>query len=245
MSRTVPINIVIPMAGNGSRFKQAGYEKPKPFIDVKGSPMIEVVIKNLECPDANFILIARKEDIEKEWKTSEYLIEKYGVKFIYVNSLTEGAACTILFARKYINNETPLLIANSDQFVEVDIKNFIEDMNKRKLDGSIMTFTDSQRNPKWSFAEIDKNSHVTRVKEKVAISDQATVGIYLFSKGHYFVDSAIDMIIRNDRTNNEFYTCPVYNYMINDGYKVGIYNIESSKMHGLGTPEDLERFLKK
>ncbi len=239
------INIVIPMAGNGSRFKQAGYEKPKPFIDVNGLPMIEIVIKNLECPDANFILIARKEDVEKEEAASKYLIEKYGVKFIYVNSLTEGASCTILFARKYINNETPLLIANSDQFAEVNIKNFIEDMNKRELDGSIMTFTDPERNPKWSFAEIDQNSYVTRVKEKVAISDQATVGIYLFRKGHYFVDAAIDMIIRNDRTNNEFYTCPVYNYMINNGYKVGIYNIKSSKMHGLGTPEDLERFLKK
>ncbi|EAH7076626.1 lipopolysaccharide biosynthesis protein, partial [Campylobacter jejuni] len=141
----------------------------------------------------------------------------------------------------YINNDTPLMIANSDQIVDVDIADFINDSFKRGLDGSILTFIDKEKNPKWSFAKLN-NDLVVEVKEKEAISEFATVGIYFFNKGKIFVESAIDMIIENDRVNNEFYTCPVYNYAIKSGAKIGIYNINFSKMHGIGIPEDLEIF---
>ncbi|BDL77480.1 hypothetical protein THJ020_16250 [Campylobacter jejuni] len=147
----------------------------------------------------------------------------------------------MLYARKYINNDTPLMIANSDQIVDINIADFINDSFKRGLDGSILTFIDKEKNPKWSFAKLN-NDLVVEVKEKEAISEFATVGIYFFNKGKIFVESAIDMIIENDRVNNEFYTCPVYNYAIKSGAKIGIYNIDFSKMHGIGTPEDLEIF---
>ncbi len=145
---------------------------------------------------------------------------EYPVKFISIDKLTEGTACTVLFAREYINNSSPLLIANSDQIIDSDINEFIFDSRARGLDGSILTFIDHELNPKWSFAEIDSNGFVLRVKEKEAISNIATVGIYLFSKGSDFVDGAVDMIINNDRINNEFYTCPVYNYSIQDAKKI-------------------------
>ncbi len=239
------INIVIPMAGQGSRFAKAGYEKPKPFIDVDGKPMIVRVLENLAYPDARYILIARKEHMEKEAELVAQIEKEFNVIFIPIDKLTEGTACTVLYARKYINNEEPLLIANSDQIVDMNIADFIDDCKNRNLDGSILTFIDEHRDPKWSFAKLDKNNLVTEVKEKVVISEFATVGIYLYAKGKDFVNASVDMIIENDRVNNEFYTCPTYNYVIKDGSKIGVYNIEFEQMHGIGTPEDLNIYLKK
>jgi len=238
------INIVIPMAGAGSRFAKAGYETPKPFIDVNGKPMIVRVLENLTCPDARYILIARKEHMEKNIKLIEQIKKEFNVLFIPIDKLTEGTACTVLYARKYINNEEPLLIANSDQIVDINISDFIDDCQRRKLDGSILSFIDKHKDPKWSFAKIDKNNLVTEVKEKVAISECATVGIYLYSKGRYFVDATIDMIIENERVNSEFYTCPTYNYAIKENAKIGIYNINFEQIHGIGTPDDLDVYLK-
>lgn len=235
------MNIVIPMAGLGSRFVKAGFDKPKPFIDVLGKLMIVRVLENLKYKGARYILIARKEHLTKEKKLVDEIKNNFNVEFIAIDKLTEGTACTVLYARKYINNDTPLMIANSDQIVDIDIADFINDSFKRGLDGSILTFIDKEKNPKWSFAKLN-NDLVVEVKEKEAISEFATVGIYFFNKGKIFVESAIDMIIENDRVNNEFYTCPVYNYAIKNGAKIGIYNIENNQMHGIGTPEDLEIF---
>jgi dTDP-glucose pyrophosphorylase len=238
------INIVIPMAGQGSRFAKAGYEKPKPFIDVDGKPMIVRVLENLAYPDARYILIARREHMEKEAELVKQIEKEFNAIFIPIDKLTEGTACTVLYARKYINNDEQLLIANSDQIVDMNIADFIDDCKDRNLDGSILTFIDHYKDPKWSFAALDENNLVTEVKEKVVISEFATVGIYLYSKGRDFVNASIDMIIENDRVNNEFYTCPTYNYAIKEGSKIGIYNIEFEHMHGIGTPEDLNLYLK-
>ena len=231
------------MAGLGSRFSEAGYEKPKPFIDVSGKPMIERVLENLNVENAQFILVARKEHLEQERELVNYIKREFKLLFISINQLTEGTACTVLSARKYINNQFPLLIANSDQIIDIDLKEFLDDANERDLDGSIITFYDEDKNPKWSFAELDKKDQVIRVKEKEAISNHATVGIYYFKTGTIFVDGAIDMIASNDRVNNEFYTCPVYNYVIADKKKIGIYEIPYESMHGLGTPEDLNSYV--
>ncbi|EAH7997308.1 lipopolysaccharide biosynthesis protein [Campylobacter jejuni] len=235
------MNIVIPMAGLGSRFVKAGFDKPKPFIDVLGKPMITRVLENLKYKDAKYILIARKEHLIQEKKLVDEIKNNFNAEFIGIDKLTEGTACTVLYARKYINNDTPLMIANSDQIVDINIADFINDSLNRSLDGSILTFIDKEKNPKWSFAKLN-NDLVMEVREKEAISEFATVGIYFFNKGKIFVESAIDMIIENDRVNNEFYTCPVYNYAIKNGAKIGIYNIDFSKMHGIGTPKDLEIF---
>ncbi|WP_103641059.1 glycosyltransferase family 2 protein [Campylobacter concisus] len=238
------MNILIPMAGLGSRFAKAGYKKPKPFIDVSGKPMIVRVLENLKYPDAKYILVAQWEHLQKEKELVEKIEHEFNAVFVPIEKLSEGTACTVLYARKFINNSTPLLIANSDQIVDIDIAAFIDDCKNRELDGSILTFVDEYKDPKWSFAKIDDNGLVKEVKEKEVISPYATVGIYLYSRGSDFVNSAVDMIARNDRVNNEFYTCPTYNYAIKDGLKIGIYNIHFNQMHGIGTPEDLNSYLK-
>lgn len=237
------INIVIPMAGSGSRFANAGYQKPKPFVDVKGKPMIVRVLENLTHKDAQHLIVAQKKHIEEENALVKQIEREYGAIFIPINKLTEGMVCTVLFARKYINNDVPLLLANSDQIVDIKIGDFIDDCFARGLDGSILTFEDKYRDPKWSFAELNNNGFVKEVKEKEPISKYATVGIYLYAKGIDFINAAIDMIIENDRTNNEFYTCPSFNYAIRNGKKIGIYNIEFNQMHGIGTPEDLNKYI--
>ena len=235
------INIVIPMAGAGSRFAKAGYTKPKPFIDVLGKPMICHVLDNLNMPDAKFILLARAEHYNNEQKTVDWIKSNYNVEFVLIDKLTEGAACTVLHAHRLINNDTPLLIANSDQIVDMEIADYIKDSEERNLDGSVLCFEDNDK--KWSYAKLDGNGFITEIKEKEVISDNATVGIYYFKRGRDFVENAIDMIVRNERVNNEFYVAPVYNYAINLGKKFGIYTIDKTQMHGTGTPEDLDKYI--
>jgi len=233
------LNVLIPMAGAGSRFQQAGYTFPKPLIDVKGKPMIQTVIENLNV-EANFIFVVQKEHREKYNLDTLLNLITPNCKVVEVNSLTEGAACTTLLAKEYINNDAPLLMANSDQFVEWDSNEFMYKMVEQNVDAGILSFKSTH--PKWSFAKINEFGYVTEVAEKKPISDIATAGIYYWAKGIDYVKYAEQMISKNIRVNNEFYVCPVFNEAIKDNKKIKTFNIE--KMWGLGTPEDLQYFLK-
>jgi dTDP-glucose pyrophosphorylase len=160
-----------------------------------------------------------------------------------VNEVTQGAACTVLLARDYINSDDPLMLANSDQWVDVNIESYLESMDRNRADGLIMTMKASDA--KWSYVGLDLAGTVTRVVEKQVISDEATVGIYNFRRGQDFVRAADRMIERNLRVNGEFYVAPVYNELINEGARITIHNVgsEGYGMYGLGIPSDLERFL--
>jgi len=231
------------MAGAGSRFSKAGFEKPKPFIDVCGKPMIVRVLENLYYPNARYILIARQEHLEKEAALVSSIERSHNASFIAIDNITEGTACTVLFARHLIRSSAPVVVANSDQIIDVDFEKFIDDALSRKLDGSILTFIDPEKSEKWSFAKLDNKGYVERVEEKKPISEYATAGIYFFKNGEHFIEHSVQMIIENNRSNNEFYVCPIYNYLIKKNESVGIYNISAEEMHGIGTPEDLERYI--
>ncbi len=233
------LNVLIPMAGAGSRFQQAGYTFPKPLIDVRGKPMIQTVIENLNV-EANFIFVVQKEHREKYNLDTLLNLITPNCKVVEVNELTEGAACTTLLTKEYINNDCPLLMANSDQFAEWDSNEFMYKMVEQNVDAGILSFKSTH--PKWSFAKINEFGYVTEVAEKKPISDIATVGIYYWAKGSDYVKYAEQMISKNIRVNNEFYVCPVFNEAIKDNKKIKTFNIE--KMWGLGTPEDLQYFLK-
>jgi HAD superfamily hydrolase (TIGR01509 family) len=232
------LNILIPMAGAGSRFQQAGYTFPKPLIEVNNKPMIQVVVENLNI-DANYIYVVQKAHREKYNLDTMLNLITPGCKIVEVDVLTEGAACTALLAKEYINSDSPLFFANSDQFVDWDSNEFMYKMQESDCDGGIVTF--KATHPKWSFARIDDNGFVTEVAEKNPISDNATVGFYYWKHGFDFVKYAEQMIEKNIRVNNEFYVCPVYNQAIEDCKKIRIF--ESGKMWGLGTPEDLNFYL--
>jgi HAD superfamily hydrolase (TIGR01509 family) len=232
------LNILIPMAGAGSRFEQAGYTFPKPLIDVNHKPMIQVVVDNLNI-DANYIFVVQKAHREKYNLDTLLNLITPGCKIVEVDGLTEGAACTALLAKEYINNDAPLFFANSDQFVEWDSNEFMYKMNETDADGGIVTF--KATHPKWSFAKVDENGFVTEVAEKNPISDNATVGYYYWKHGSDFVKYAEQMIDKNIRVNNEFYVCPVFNQAIEDCKKIRVFDVK--KMWGLGTPEDLKFYL--
>jgi HAD superfamily hydrolase (TIGR01509 family) len=232
------LNVLIPMAGAGSRFEQAGYTFPKPLIEVKNKPMIQVVIENLNL-DANYIYVVQKAHREKYNLDTLLNLLTPGCKIVETDGLTEGAACTALLAKEYIDNDNPLFFANSDQFVEWDSNEFMYKMQETDADGGIVSFTATH--PKWSFAKVDERGLVTEVAEKNPISDIATVGYYYWKHGSDFVKYAEQMIEKNIRVNNEFYVCPVFNQAIEDCKEIRTFN--TTGMWGLGTPEDLNYYL--
>ena len=236
------LNILIPLAGLGSRFKEAGYTFPKPLIEINGKAMIEVVVRNLtpKC-EHRFIFICRSEHIEKYGMRSLLKLISPECVVIPINNLTEGAACTALLASDYIENGDELIIANSDQYIDISFDDFIAFARNEKLDGAIMTFPATH--PKWSFVRMDEDGYVVEAAEKKPISNQATVGIYYYREGRIFVKSAQEMIRKDIRTNNEFYVCPVFNEMVLGNMKIKPYSITTEQMHGLGTPEDFNLFL--
>jgi len=230
------LNVLIPMAGAGSRFE--GYTFPKPLIDVKGKPMIQLVVENLNI-EANYIYVVQKVHREKYNLDTLLNLITPGCKIVEVDGVTAGAACTALLAKEHIDNENPLFFANSDQFVEWDSNEFMYKMNETNSDGGIVTFRATH--PKWSFVKIDENGLVTEVAEKNPISDIATVGYYYWKQGSDFVKFAEEMIDENIRVNNEFYVCPVFNHAIKHGKHIRTFDVP--KMWGLGTPEDLNYYL--
>ena len=232
------MNILIPMAGAGSRFQLAGYTFPKPLIDVNNKPMIQVVVDNLNI-DANYIYVVQKSHREKYNLDTLLNLITPNCKIVEVAGITEGAACTALLSKEFINNDSPLFFANSDQFVEWDSNEFMYKMNETDADGGIVTF--KATHPKWSFVKIDETGYVTEVAEKNPISDNATVGFYYWKHGSDFVKYAEQMIEKNIRVNNEFYVCPVFNQAVEDNKKIRVYEVQN--MWGLGTPEDLNFYL--
>ncbi len=233
------INIVVPMAGRGSRFVKAGFTDPKPLISVYGHPMIEYVVKNITpAQEHRFIFICQEEHLNRYHLAEKLRAIAPGCVIIPINYITEGAACTVLLAAEEIDNEDELMIANSDQYVDIDINDYLGKM--AGVDGLIMTMPASD--PKWSYVKYDKENLVTLVREKEVISDEATVGIYNYQHGSDFVKYARQMIERNIRVNNEFYVAPVYNEMIEAGKRI-IFDDIGEKMYGLGIPEDLELFM--
>lgn len=232
------LNILIPMAGAGSRFEKMGYSFPKPLIDVKGKPMIQVVVENINI-DANYIYVVQKNHREKYNLDTLLNLITPNCKIVEVDGLTEGAACTTLISKNIIDNDNPLLLINSDQYIEWNSSEFMYKMNEIECDGGIVTFQSTH--PKWSFVKVDDLDFVTEVAEKNPISDIATVGIYFWKKGSDYVKYTERMIEKNIRVNNEFYICPVFNEAIFDNKKIKRFNIK--KMWGIGTPEDLNFFL--
>jgi HAD superfamily hydrolase (TIGR01509 family) len=234
------LNVLIPMAGLGSRFAQQGYTFPKPLIDVNGKPMIQVVVENLNI-DANYIFLVQKEHYEKYNLKHLLNLISPNCTIIQVDGLTEGAACTALLAKEFIDNGNPLLIANSDQYIEWNSNEVMYSFSNSKIDGGMLVFESTH--PKWSFAKLNSDGYIEMVAEKDPISNIASTGIYYYTKGSDFVTYAEKMIGKNIRVNNEFYICPVFNEFIEDNKFLTVKYV--NKMYGIGTPEDLTSFLNK
>jgi dTDP-glucose pyrophosphorylase len=226
------------MAGAGSRFQQMGYTFPKPLIEVEGKPMIQQVVENLNFGDEHrHIFIVQKEHYDRFALNYLLPLIKPNCEIIQVDKVTEGAACTALLAKKFIDNDDRLLIANSDQVI--DWMETPSPLYDRNIDGGVYVF--NATHPKWSFVKVDATNKVVEVAEKKPISDIATTGIYFWRRGKDFVRCAEQMIEKNIRVNNEFYIAPVFNEIIAEDKLIGIEYV--NKMWGIGTPEDLKTYL--
>ena len=234
-------NLVVPMAGRGSRFLEEGFKDSKPFIPVIGKPMIQRVIENLNfefIPEFKTIILCQKSDYEKyDFSIFEEIIGHTNIEIITVEEVTEGAACTLLLAKEFINNDIPMLSFNTDQMIEYNVQETFDLM--RQYDGGIPCFKGNSE--EWSYAKTDRFGFVRQVAEKKVISNNATAGYYYWSKGSDFVKYAEQMIAANDRVNNEFYVAPVYNYAVMDGKLITITNVD--KIYELGTPYYLKKYL--
>lgn len=236
VSRNRP-NILVPMAGLGSRFAEQGYELPKPLIDVNGAPMIQRVVESLGL-DGRYIFVVQRSHYDSYNLKQELERIAPGCEVVVIDGLTDGAARTTLLATEFIDNDSPLIIVNSDQIVDWCADDFVQLTMDPTASGAIALF--KATDPKWSYAQI-KDDYVARVAEKVVISDNASVGIYGWKHGHDYVMFANQMIAKGIKTNNEFYICPVYNEALELGHRIHPYFI--NKMHGIGTPEDLMEYL--
>jgi beta-phosphoglucomutase-like phosphatase (HAD superfamily)/dTDP-glucose pyrophosphorylase len=238
--RSEKMNVLIPMAGAGSRFAKVGYTFPKPLIEVRTKPMIQVVVEGLNV-EAKYTYVVQKEHYDKYHLSYILNLLTPDCNIVMTDGLTEGAACTTLLAKEFIDNEEPLIITNSDQLIEWDSNETLYAFSNDNVDGGIVTFPATH--PKWSFAKLGDDGYVCEVAEKKPISEHATAGIYYWKHGSDYVKYAEQMIEKDIRTNDEFYVCPVYNEAIEDGKKIRIKEIAVENMWGLGTPEDLNYFL--
>jgi dTDP-glucose pyrophosphorylase len=229
------INILIPMAGLGSRFSTAGYENPKPLISIYGKPMIEHAVNSLGIK-GNYIFITQKEHNLKLCLESIYP----KCKVIEIDYTTEGSACTALLAKKYINNNTPLLITNCDQIMWWDDKSFSTFLKNYPYDGFVVTYTENT--PKNSYVKLNREGFATNFAEKQVISNISLNGIHYWKFGKDFVYSTEIMVKNEERYNNEFYVAPTYNTLIKQGKKIGVYHIPNDQHNAVGTPEDLIKY---
>ena len=232
------------MAGRGSRFANAGYTVPKPLIPVGGRPMIQWIIENIRpARPHQFTFLCLAEHLDRYPEVPQELRRICpGCHIVEVPGVTEGAACTVLLAKDLINSDDALMIANSDQIVDLSIEEYLAVGDEADVDGLIMTFWSDH--PKWSYCRMRQDGLVIEVVEKQVVSNEATVGIYNFRHGREFVRAAEAMIAANLRVNNEFYVAPCYNQLIDEGAKIVVAATgrEYDGMYGLGIPEDLEFF---
>jgi len=229
-------NLLLPIAGEAQRFKNEGYDAPKPLILAKDKHIIDWALDSFKTEDCNIIFVVRAEHIYT-FSIDEVLKQKFGedIQIAVVEERTEGSVCTCLAAKEYIDNDLPLFIYTPDVYYQPQ---FDPNSVDSSVDGFVLTF--KANSPAHSYLAVGKDGYVTKTAEKEVISTNAAVGVYYYKTGKIFIKYAEKMIDLNIRVNNEFYICPMYNLLIQDGLKVIQHQTE--KMHVLGTPEELRFF---
>lgn len=236
------MNIVIPMAGEGTRFPRDKYQVPKPLIEINGISMIEQAVGSLGLTGTYYFIVRYDNYYNQICNLLNKIIPS--PKIVSVKETTKGPASSCLLVKDIINREEELVIANCDQIMWWDSQLFLTVARYYKYDGLVVTYTATT--PKNSYAKIDRYGFVKEIREKEVISNISLNGIHYWRKGKYFVQSSQSMIQCNDRApNGEFYVGPSYNYMIKSQLKVGIHHIPEWQHNPVGTPEDLEKYLDK
>ena len=241
---TSPIQLVIPAAGAGSRFKDVGIDLPKPLIPVGDIPMILWVLRNFNLESSDSVFIVCQKSFEMPEALQEFLRElEFRVTFIEIDGITTGPASTVKIALPYLNPDLPIIVANSDQYVSHDLSSFVGAVRNSENPGTILTM--QATGSKWSYIGRNELGEITEVVEKRQISNEATVGIYAWSSPELLNDSIKYIESEELMVNNEYYVAPSYCYLVLKGLSIGVYSVgdHGEAVHGLGTPEDLSEFL--
>lgn len=234
------IRIVVPMGGDGRQFAERGYTFPKPLVEVAGQPLIELVVTNLTPPEPHrFVFICRAEHVQTYALDDVLRLVAPGCAVVAMARPTAGALCSVLLAMEHLAHDDEVLIANADQWIDAPIDGFLAAARAGGWDGGIVTFPNTH--PRWSYVRLE-DDRVVAVAEKQPISRHATAGLYYFRRGSDVIAAAERMLLKNASVGGQFYVAPLYNELVLDGRTIGHYPLTAAQMHGLGTPEEVERF---
>jgi len=238
------LHVIIPLGGRAIRFQERGYTFPKPLIEIGTRSMIEVVLENLAPPQpARFTFICRKEHLTQFYLGDMLRLLAPGCKIVSLEHDTAGALCSVLLTIDDLHSEEEVLVANGDQYLTAPLVPFYDKCRLPGTDGCILTF--AATHPRWSFVRTDPGGRVTAVAEKRPISKQATVGLYYFRRASDLLAGAERMLIKGLTIAGEFFVAPVFNELLLEGKYITTYHLPDGAMYSLGTPEDLEIFLKR
>lgn len=236
------LNIVMPMAGLGSRFREAGFTVPKPLIDVRGRPMYAWATESLPLERGTrliFILLASQPECPALRDDILRRYARHQPQILTVPELTAGQAITVLRAKEWIDTDEPLLIHNADTAFDAD-PGWVDASLAQELDGALLVFPSQEK--RWSFSRADDTGLVVEVREKEVISPWATTGTYWFRRGRDFVQAAESRVRSGRREASEFYVGPLYNDLVAQGRRVRNFPIR--ELFCFGTPQDLAATLR-
>ena len=230
------MNIIIPMAGAGSRFSQAGFKLPKPLIEVHGKPMYQWAANSLPLDQAGrLVFIIRKDEFTQQLSDDiAYTYAGYDPDIVVLNSLTRGQAETVYLAADVLDTREATLIHNADTAFESMT------MPNNHSFGGLVTFECAPNDARWSFARVDDldTDKIVEVREKQIISSHASTGTYYFSDTEWLLTAIHQQLEQGMTEQGEFYIAPLYNRAIHDGHYIELLHCQN--FTGLGTPEELK-----
>lgn len=240
------MNILYPIAGFGTRFKNNGYDIPKPLVEVNGKTLLEYSIKTLDI-EGNYIFVSLLYENGIYNEQIETIINKCCInpKIIWLKEPTKGAAETCLKAEALINTQEPIIVTNVDQYLNWCSEDFIQHITKTDVDGCVSLYDHDDivvgQPSKYAFVSLDANQYALEFREKFAISNNALNGIHYWKCGFDFVYSLKQMINDDIRVNNEYYISPSYNYLIKNNKRINTYKMSQSQYRSLGSPEEINK----
>lgn len=237
------LNILIPMGGISTFFEGDEYPYPKPFIEINGSLMIELVIENfarIREPHRFIFVVQRGDCSTYHLDDTLRLLAGDGCEIIVLNGETRGAACSALMAIDFIDNDEKLIVSNGDQLLDLDMNELLESFEQRMSDGGVVCFRSVH--PKWSYVRLDEQQRIIETAEKRPISSNAIAGLYYFRRGRDFVASAMKSIQKDAQVNGLYFVAPTLNEMVLDHRQLDIYMIDKDRYHSFYSPQKIKEY---